>query len=99
MFKINLRKNKENKLKLILEGGIEIDSSSIKSYEDYHREEVQRLIKGEVRAYLNSILPNPYNCGSSLSAYIYSSNYRHGYNEALDDLTLFLTKNYENTSN
>jgi len=72
---------------IVLEGGIKIDESKIKSYEQYHKEQTQALLKKEIYDYLLTICPS----ASEFSMF----KYYHGAQLGLQDIAEHLATTME----
>jgi hypothetical protein len=79
---------------IVLEGAIKIDQSKIKPYDDYYKEEEEKLICSQVYDYLLSIVPMAQDPKPGESDYSLW-NYRHGAQCGLRELANHLAKNVE----
>jgi hypothetical protein len=75
---------------LYLEGEVEINEKKIKSYEEYHREQTDRLIKEEVVKYLSTIIKLPVYPSLVYSHYDYKEKIHK--ENAIDELAEFLIR-------
>jgi hypothetical protein len=75
---------------LVVEGEIKIDESKIKSYEQYHKEETEKLLVEEIYKYLYTLCPTAQD-----DEYSSLFNYRTGAQYALKELAAHLAKNLE----
>jgi len=74
---------------IVLEGEIKIDESKIKSYEQYHKEQTQALLKKEIYDYLLTICPSAN--ASEFSVF----NYYYGAQLGLQDIAEHLATTME----
>jgi hypothetical protein len=89
MKKLKLTRSKFG-FKLVLDGDIKIDESKIKPYEQYYKEQTDRLLKEEVYNYLTSLVPfvKPPKDGEMYFSY----QSREGGMKALSELADYLIK-------
>lgn len=94
--KLNIFRKKDSKLTLSIEGEVDIDNTSILSYEEYHKREEAKLIKKEIHDYLFNLIgekdPNSDEC---LSAHYLIANmhYSSGVASTIRKLTDHLYEN------
>ena len=87
-------KRKGFSFELVLEGAIKIDDTKIKPYEDYYKEEEEKLISKQVYEYLISLVPMAQDPKPGESDYSLW-NYRHGAQSGLKQLADHLSKSVE----
>lgn len=92
MKKLKLTRSKFG-FKLVLDGDIKIDESKIKPYEQYYKEQTDILLKKEVYAYLEDLVP--WVKRPSDGEHYYSYQFREGGMRALSDLADYLIKDIE----
>lgn len=90
MFK--LYKKKDNSFSIELTGTISVDDSHILSYEQYKKQEEEKLVTAEIYAYLDAKLGNPYKIHTSHG---YSIPEYSGFRDALRTIAKYLAKNGE----
>jgi len=87
-------KRKGFSFELVLEGAIKIDDTKIKPYEQYYKEEEEKLISEQVYKYLVSLVPQAQD--PTPGEYDFGmSNYRFGAQLALKELASHLAKTVE----
>jgi hypothetical protein len=80
---------------LVVEGEIKIDESKIKSYEQYHKEETEKLLKEQIYEYLLTLTPSMANSDSDAWCGFSGWQYKEGAKIALKELAAHLAKNLE----